>query len=258
VIFSAVWCIIWGMGQKTVLAAAMSAVWWRGSVRLPEGGYRSCWYNDALRDASDTDRYPYRLRVEHDAQTRADRVEAKLIAAVAGRAVYAGGFTQDGIHQFVFYTDSQDWTGDLDDDELTVTCGPDPDWSTYRGLEAVGRSDGTGFYAALASCLLLSFAPAILTGVERGLAWGIGDLAVFVVLLIVVAFNRMSWLGPQRHPALTLVFCAALAAAVLFPVIGLFRHWWLADLSTTAGASIAVAVGSRNVIRNRQKRSAAS
>ena len=234
------------MTQTTVLAGAAAPVWETRNFNR-RGLFFRYRINTALRHASDTSLYPYRLEVVVElAETgrsglatatesrRLAGIEQQITAVVAGRAVLAAVRTFQGVRWFVFYTDSPDWTAELDgplreatgDDDLLVTCEPDPRWNAYGDF--LGKAG-----SKVASYALLCPMPFLFWVVVRdiyGPAWGLGELAVLAVLVAALLLNRKRLQQPPAHPALRFGAYAAGVSAILFAVLGIVHVPVLARL----------------------------
>jgi hypothetical protein len=234
------------MTQTTVLAGAAAPVWETRNVyrRGLFFGYR---INTALRHATDTSLYPYRLEVvveltetgRSGLATAAENrrlagIEEKITAVVAGRAVLAAVRTFQGVRWFVFYTDSPDWTAELDgplreatgDDDLVVTCEPDPGWKTYGDFRGRGSSKIVS-YAPLCVIPVLFW---LMVRDIYGPAWGLGELAVLAVLVAAFFVNHKRLQRPPAHPALRFGAFAVGVSAIIFAVLGIVHVPVLASL----------------------------
>jgi hypothetical protein len=247
------------MTQTTVLAGAAAPVWETRNFNQ-RGLFFRYRINTALRHASDTSLYPYRLEVvvalaetgRSGLATAAENrrlagIEEKITAVVGGRAVLAAVRTFQGVRWFVFYTDSPDWTAALDgplreatgDDDLVVTCEPDPSWSAYGDFQ--GRtSSKIVSYALLCAMPFLFWLP---VRDIYGPAWGLGELAVLAVLVAALLLNRKRLQQPPTHPALLFGAFAAGASAILFAVLA------TAHVPVLAGLVISLLAGPALIAR---------
>jgi Family of unknown function (DUF695) len=240
------------MTQNTVLAGAAAPVWETRNVSR-RGLFCRYRVNTALRHASDTSLYPYRLEVVGVlAETgwgglptaaenrRLDGIEEKVTAVVAGRAVLAGLQTFRGVRWLVFYTDSPDWTAELSGplreatgDDLRVTCEPDPGWDTYRNLRGKASRKIAGYVVLCA----LPFLFGVVVWVKYGPAWGLGELTVLAVLVAALLLSRKPPQGPPAHPALLFGALAVGLSALLFPILAIVH------LPVLAGLAISLLAG---------------
>lgn len=235
------------MTQTTVLAGAAAPVWETRSVSR-RGLFLRYRINTALRHASDTSLYPYRLEVAVVfAETgsaglptavesrRLAGIEEKVTEVVAGRAVLAAVRTFRGVWWFAFYTHSPEWTAGLGgplreatgDDDLLVTCEPDPGWKTYGNWRGKA-SWKIASYAVLCGMPFLCWVP---VRDIYGPAWGLGELAVLAVLAASVLLNRNRLRRPPpAHPALLLDAIAVYLSAILFAFLAIVHLPALASL----------------------------
>ena len=234
------------MRQTTVLAGAAAPVWETRNVSR-KGLFIRHRVNTALRHARDTGLYPYRLDVAIVLPETGTRglptvaesgrlagIEEKVTAVMAGRAVLAAVRTFQGVRWFFFYTDSPDCATELSgplreatgDDDLVVTCEPDPSWNTYANCRGKTSSKIVS-YVVLCALPFLFWVP---VRNIYGLAWGLGELAVLAVLVAAFLLNRKRLQGPPEHPALRFAAFALGISAILFAVLPLIHVPLLAGL----------------------------
>lgn len=246
------------MPQTSVLAGVAAPAWKSGAVS-ENGVLRKYRVNTALRHASDTSLYPFRLEVvvplaepgwagqPTAAETqRLAGIEDRILAAVAGRAVLAAVATAAGGRWFIFYTETAEWTAELsrplqqaaDDDAVSVFCDPDADWQTYRRLLKDGRRKITGL-AVLGAVPLLCAGMILVT---YGLAWALGELGVLLALGAAGLLTRKRAKWFLSHAVLMFGVYTVLLAALLFALVALLGHglglaaWAALTISVLAGA----------------------